>query len=319
MTFVKWPSIKKFSDVYVTANRNHIPTVTLRGKIKLHGSNAAIRISNGELIGQKRSSDVTIGDDNAGFAAWLDQVEYHGGLTMSGMIFFGEWAGPGVQQGDAVADIGSKKFFVFAAAPVTMQTIELDPQELEKLVSIAFRNHPDIFVLPWYTDIQVVRIMDQDSAQTFIDGATALVDSVISQQDPYIKEKFGVEGPGEGIVYYALDQGEYWAEWMFKVKSQAHTVNKSKKRNHVAPERPDGIDDFIDRFFTEARFQQMLDEHLGGVADRKNTGDFIRAVMTDAHKESVNEIELADFEWQDVAKYSVTKTRVWFFDQTDKL
>ena len=319
MTFTKWPSINKFSDVYFSAQRNQIKSAILRGKIKLHGSNAAIRVQDSDLVGQKRSADVRIGDDNAGFAAWLDKVEYFGGQTLSGMIFFGEWAGPGVQKGDAVGSIPNKKFFVFAVAPVTMLSVELDPDKIQELVTSAFGDHPDIIVLPWYTEAKEVRMMDQDEAQAFINEATQLVDDVVAKEDPFIKETFGVEGPGEGIVYYALDQDEYWREWMFKVKSEAHTVNKSKNRNHVAPEKPDGIDDFIERFFTENRFEQMLNDTLGGVADRKQTGDFLKAVMSDVHKESVNEIELADFEWKDVAKYSVQKTRLWFMDRADRL
>jgi hypothetical protein len=128
-----------------------------------------------------------------------------------------------------------------------------------------------------------------------------------------------VSGPGEGIVFYALDQGAYWRDWMFKVKSDAHTVNKSKVRDHVAPEKPAGMDEFVEMFFTENRFRQMLDEALGGVADRKKTGDFLKAVMSDVYKESVNEIELADFEWKDVTKYAVGVTRLWLFDEADKL
>jgi hypothetical protein len=116
-----------------------------------------------------------------------------------------------------------------------------------------------------------------------------------------------------------LDQGDNWRDWMFKVKSEAHTINKSKKRDHVAPEKPEGIEEFIDQFFTENRFQQMLTEACGGVADRKQTGTFLKAVMSDVHKESINEIQLAEFEWKDVAKYAVNKTRIWLFDESDKL
>tara|TARA_R110000851_G_scaffold30087_1_gene82257 strand:- start:7 stop:1059 length:1053 start_codon:yes stop_codon:yes gene_type:complete len=323
MSFIKWPSIGKFSDVYHHAHRNQVNKVMVRGKIKLHGTNAAIRFEGDELVGQKRSSDVRIGDDNAGFAAWLNTVVINGPPiegALDGTIIYGEWAGPGTQDGNAVASIPSKKFFVFAAYDDNDETFTVDPEQLKSLiVGAGLHLNEDIIVLPWYTKRQVVPMLEQEKAQEFIDGAMKIVDEIIAVQDPYIKEMFDVEGVGEGIVYYALDQGDDFRSWMFKVKTDAHTTNKSKVRNHVAPEKPEGMDEFVDMFFTDNRFKQMLDEQLGGVADRKQTGDFIRAVMVDVHKESVNEIELAEFEWGTVAKYAVTKTRVWFFDQADSL
>lgn len=324
MPFKKWPSIDKFSDVYFSAQRNQINEVTVRGKIKLHGTSAAIRVEGGQFVGQKRTSDVSIGDDNAGFAAWVAKLEPAGDGVFTQdffeeVYFYGEWAGPGVQKTDAIASIPCKKFFIFAVLDAVTNTITFDPVLIAAEVDHFFKDHPDMIVLPWYTEPQVVRMMDQADAQKFITGATTLVDEVVSVCDPFVKEMFDVEGPGEGIVYYAIDQPAFWDQWMFKVKSDAHTVNKSKVRDHVAPEKPEGIDDFIDAFFTVGRLEQMLNDHFGGVADRKNTGDFIRVVMQDAHKESVNEIELADFEWADVAKYAVLKVRVWFFDQAAKL
>jgi hypothetical protein len=335
MPFIKWPSINKFSDVYHSAKRNQINNVTLRGKIKLHGTNAAIRIEpDGTLVGQKRSSDVMIGDDNAGFAQWLSTVEHNTVQTTSGMILFGEWAGRGIQSGDAVTGISDKKFFVFAYGLITqfeatedgepvmrtgVEDMIIEPELLQNVVNYVFGDPEDIIVLPWYTEPRHVRMMDQDDAQNFITAATTLVDEVVGVEDPYIKETFGVSGPGEGIVFYALDMGVHWRDWLFKVKSDAHTVNKSKVRDHVAPEKPEGMDEFVEMFFTLNRFRQMLDEELGGVADRKKTGDFLKAVMSDVHKESVHEIELADFEWKDVTKYAVGVTRLWLFDEADKL
>ena len=335
MPFVKWPSINKFSDIYHWAQRQRTQTVTLRGKIKLHGTNAAIRVeADGSLVGQKRTSDVRIGDDNAGFAQWLSTVPYGVCQDLDSLIFFGEWAGPGVQAGDAVAAIDGKKFFIFAAGQIVdyeatedgeavtrtgVADAVIEPQLLQEMVESVFGDNPDIMVLPWYTEPRHVRIMDQTDAQDFITAATNLVDTVVAVEDPYIKETFGVSGVGEGIVFYALDQPDHWRDWMFKVKSDAHTINKSKVRDHVAPEKPEGIDEFIDMFFTENRFQQMLTETCGGVADRKQTGPFLKAVMSDVHKESINEVEIADFEWKDVAKYAVTKTRMWLFDEADRL
>lgn len=341
MSFQKWPSIGKFSDVFFMAGRRGATNVTLRGKIKLHGTNAAIRATWDDIYGplfvaQKRTSDISVGSDNAGFAQYVSTLNPSPAINVSegNTIFCGEWAGPGVQQGDAVAQIGSKKFFVFAVGQVgefevtedgekVMRTgivdIIFEPDEIQDLVDKVFPDVEDIIVLPWYTAPVVVNMMDQSDAQKFITTATQIVDEVVGVEDPYIKETFGVSGPGEGIVYYALDKPDEWREWMFKVKSEAHTVNKSKNRDHVAPEKPEGMDEFVDMFFTENRFEQMLAEALDGKPDRKRTGDFLKAVMSDVHKESVNELELAEFEWKAVSKYGINKSKLWFMAKADAL
>ena len=232
------------------------------------------------------------------------------------MIFFGEWAGPGVQKSDAVTRVASKKFFVFAIQDMNLGGGRwiIEPDEIQEYVTSYFGDNDDIIVLPWYTQLTMVNFSDQASAQEFITNATALVDDIIAVEDPYIKELFGVSGPGEGLVYYGFVDDDRKSSYMFKVKSETHSVNTSKKRDHVAPEKPDGVDEFIESFFTDARFEQILSEKLGGDRDRAQTGTFLKEVMSDVHKESQNEIALADFEWKTVTKYAAPKIREWFFN-----
>lgn len=326
MAFLKWGSIEKFSDIYHKAQKYRQEEATYRGKIKLHGTNACIRVEGGatELVGQKRTSDVSVGSDNAGFAAWLSTVDFVNtvvpGMTM---YIYGEWAGPGIQAGDAVANIPRKTFFPFCIVNVfedeDKNTIVIEPETIRLEVGAIFGERPDIVIVPWGTPELTFNFLKQEEAQAFITEQTKIVDEEISKEDPFIMEAYDISGPGEGLVFYRTDVTavDLVKSYMFKLKTEAHSVNKSKKRDHVAPEKPEGIDEFIDMFFTEARFEQMLIE-IGG-ADRKKTGEFLKAVMSDAHKESVNEIELADFEWKDVAKYSVNKTKAWFFDKCDEL
>ncbi len=62
----------------------------------------------------------------------------------------------------------------------------------------------------------------------------------------------------------------------------------------------------------------MLNE-IGGKAEPKKTGEFLKAVMSDVHKESQNEIDLADFEWKTVTKYAVPVVKEWWFKECNKL
>ena len=339
MDFVKWSSIGRFSDTYHNAQYYgtergvDISALKFRGKIKLHGTNAAIRVSNHELTGQKRTRDISIDQDNQGFAKWLSTIECNRNGPDQ-LIFFGEWAGSGVRKGDAVSGIGDKKFFVFAVCHKdaiisrtmpshTGEPLEVimpgsiisDPQEISTLVTGVFGAHPDFHVLPWHGDEIPIDFTNEERAKDTLSDMDRIVNDVIGKEDPYIRKVFGVSGRGEGLVFYPMDPDLPWDSFTFKVKTEIHSVNKSRTRNHVVPEKPEHIDDFIGMFFTEQRFEQMLDDHFNGIADRKNTGEFIRTVMEDIEKESINEMELADFDWNQARKYGTLSVRDWFLNR----
>lgn len=336
--FRKWKSIDKFSDAYKLSQRYGVTKLTYNAKIKLHGTNAGIRIMpDGSLQAQKRSSDISVGNDNAGFAAFVDKLVHDEEYCktwpqMNGVIFYGEWAGKGVQAGDAVSQT-DKAFYIFSIYAPALNKVITDPVEIYIIAMAVFENLSDqkILILPWhYEEDLEVNMLDQAEAQKFVDKITADVDA-IGEEDPYIRTLYGVSGPGEGLVFYCesittgldgLLDGDQLNEmlmgYMFKHKTEAHSVNKSKKRNHVAPEKPEGVEDFIDMFVTEARMNQMIADHNIEV-DRKNTGVFLKAVMSDIHKESQNEIEAADFEWKVVPKYASPRIRAWWFAMCDKL
>src|SRR5262249_9780571 len=112
MNIVKWTEIEGFHNIRkclstypeLLGSNN---TVTYRGKVKLHGTNAAVQISKDGTIGaQSRTNMLTPTADNAGFAKWIESnhsawatIDVGGAETM---VVFGEWCGPGVQKGVAV-------------------------------------------------------------------------------------------------------------------------------------------------------------------------------------------------------------------------
>lgn len=326
--FRKWKSIEKFSDAFILANKYGVAEVEYRGKIKLHGTNAGIQFIKGQMYPQKRSDFISVANDNAGFAVFTSSLVQEN--PADGLILYGEWAGPGVQKGDAISSTDRKAFFVFSAYDIEQDILEVEPEHLEEIVKEIFgENYEDqsIYVLPWNTAPMKTNFQKQEECQTFIDTVMKEIDEVIAKTDPYVKEKFGVEGPGEGMVIYAtagkflngnILEPEHLTSYMFKAKTEAHVVQKTKNRNHVAPEKPEGIEDFISTFFTEARFRQMLQE-IGGHASKEKTGEFMKAVMSDVHKESKNEIELANFEWKDVPKYAVPVVKAWWFNECNQL
>ena len=111
----KFPSIEQFRHV-IRAVRDHcsfhgkpIPTLKLVGTIKLHGTNAGIhRDQHGDYTYLSRNRAIKLGDDNAGFVAYMHQFEdtvLHDVFATYANEFndgegpitiFGEWCGPGM-------------------------------------------------------------------------------------------------------------------------------------------------------------------------------------------------------------------------------
>lgn len=325
MEFVKWKSIGKFPDVVKLAGKTGVSSIIFKSKIKLHGTNAAIQFDGkGEIKAQKRSDFITPQNDNAGFASYVESLDIVSHPN-SPMILYGEWAGPGVQKGDAVSMIDEKHFFVFSVYSVEHDSYITEPHSIESVIVGAFGEDyidKNIRVLPWYDDVyEDVKFDFGKDPQNFLNSLVNEVDNTISKEDPYIKEEFGVSGPGEGLVVYPIfvnNKDYHKLDFVFKVKTEAHSVQKQKNRKNVGYEKPEGVDEFIGTFFTEARFEQMLNE-IGGEAIPKKTGEFLKAVMSDVHKESKNEIELADFEWKDVPKYAAPTVKKWWFDKCNEI
>lgn len=327
--FRKWKSINKFSDVYAKAQKFGVKSITYRPKIKLHGTNAGIHIADDTLFPQKRSSFIDVYNDNCGFAKAVS--EYEVVWYFNDYIIYGEWAGPGVQKGDAVCNIPNKEFFVFAIHNCFSDKTYTDPNKIDAvLIDIFGLNYPTkgITTIWWEDGPTTLDFTNQNACQNFIDKTMNTIDNVIAKEDPYIKRTFDISGPGEGYVFYpseitmhdgtVITDNDIVLDYIFKVKTEAHAVQNSKKRNHVAPEKPEGIEDFIEMFFTENRFKQMLNQ-IGGSAEREKTGQFMKAVMSDVYKESEQEILLAEFEWKDVPKYAAPRVKQWWFKECDKL
>lgn len=310
--FMKWPSIEKFNDKRFAAAKMGLCTASFRPKIKLHGTNSAVRLnSDGSVIAQKRSADIGPNEDNAGFRNWMEGTLKNKDCTSDDpMIIFGEWAGPGVQSGDAVAAISNKAFFVFSITKMVDDKLEFiyEPSDIERLLPSWLKTRSDVFIVPWYADAQHLKLHNDAMCDDFMDNVKEEIDK-IDKEDPYIKEKFGVSGPGEGLVFYAVDgiALEYLPGWMFKVKTDRHSVNKGadKKPKLTAP---DGMEEFIEMFVTENRFNQIVKEENLELS-MKNTGAFLKAFMQDVIKESRNEIEAAGWETKDVTKFVATAAR----------
>lgn len=330
--FKRFTSLESFAHVYRGQDFfDEKATVHYGAKIKLHGTNGAVRISpDGDVTAQSRSADITTAADNAGFARWVEgtSAEWATMAQQAGdIIVYGEWAGKGIQKYDAVTLLDQKYFFVFGILNVPADTFIVAPVAIEE----ACPDLDDVVVLPWDTVFTApLDYNDAENCQKFTDR---LNDDIveIGESDPFIYGMFGVSGPGEGWVVSPIcnafevptesnttEIDMHWYRTLtFKVKTVAHSVKKTKSAPMVI-EVPEGVAEFVEMFVTEARCNQGVYE-VAGYADKKFTKDFLKWMGQDVKKESVLELEDAGLEWKDVTKAVSTAAKEWWFEQCQKI
>ena len=317
MPHTKFTSINRFASVYKGQNMFSVPAKVRYGaKIKLHGTNAGVRISEGEVTAQGRNRDLSIGDDQFGFNYWVQKHAEEWTAVPKNMyapkkatvVVHGEWAGRGIQKSDAVSRLEVKRFYVFAIEVDGEMIVE--PDEIESYLPDLW----ELMVLPWYSiEEEDLDFSDRTACSIFSKKAAAEVEK-IGTRDPFIAEFFGVEGPGEGLVYVPTNykSRDMYSYLTFKAKAEHHGVNKKKQTVSVEVEVPENVKGFVDMFVTIPRMEQAVSEGCAGVIDPKTTGDFLKWMGQDIVKESKDELEESGLTWKDVNKSVTKKSLEWF-------
>lgn len=313
MNFVAFPSIEGFHHIvkYAAAYPEAITgPVQYRGKMKLHGTNAGIRVLNGEVCAQSRTQLITPLADNAGFARWVESCKDFWRGVGTDCVVFGEWCGPGIMKGTAINQIPKKIFAVFAI--FVGEDMISDPEKIEEVLA----NRPDdVHILPWEGEAFTIDYCSQASMRATAPSLNAVVETV-EKCDPWVKKVFGVEGIGEGVVYYPItDKVKVFSDFAFKAKGEEHRVVKAKEAVQVAPEVAKGINDFVSMFVTEPRMEQGL-AAIGGHPLMPKVGEFLKWEMADIAKESVVELEAAGLTWDKVQKAVLAACREWYIKRS---
>lgn len=339
MDLHKWTSIDSLAHVRRSLKKYkqavpgfEIPSVVYKAKVKLHGTCASICYMNGELRAQSRTQFITPDNDNAGFAAWVFANEkawkkvlsLNAGGDDTQVIVRGEWCGKGIQKGTALNQIDKKVFCIFAVELWTdeMNTFIYEPEELKFYVpSDGKYLRDDVHIIPWYNngaeiEVHYMNTLDVEAAAEAVNESVLAVENC----DPFVKETFGIEGLGEGLVYYALNiecdpmnSVQIETRYLFKAKGEKHRVVSSKTKATV--EVLPGVEEFVTYAVTEGRLQQGLSEACNGEADPKLTGAFLKWVGGDVQKECQAELEDSGLEWKNVAKQVNARARKWFQGQ----
>lgn len=337
-TFIKFPSIGQFRDAIKqvqSAAKYHnveIPKVTLRGTVKLHGTNAAVVINKqGEWWCQSRERVITPESDNAGFAAWVhgNKTEWDFiATTMAASLednkefiqIYGEWCGGNIQKGVGLQYI-PKQFIVFS---VRYSGVE-NPQESNDWETpnewpfCYMEGITDSFEYPMY-ELEI-----DFNTPTLIQNKLIELTEAVEKDCPVARQILGPDETreliGEGIVWEVADMGNAAPELhntlknlRFKVKGEKHSASKVKTIAAVDEEKVKSIEEFVEYACTENRLKQGLDKltEMGLEHSTKSTGDYIRWVMQDILKEELSTMIASGIEPKDVNGTVARKAREYF-------
>jgi len=302
------------SDISHEYNGQEKPVLSFIGTIKLHGTNAGVCYDGHTMWVQSRNNIITVENDNAGFAlfvethkSWFEKTLkslYREGYIVS---LYGEWCGGNIQKGVALNQL-SKKFVLFALRYTNKVDIS-DHTYLKPTISSFEDDIHNIYDFKtWSISID---FRNPGHAQNQIADWVLEVES----ECPFSKS-FGVSGIGEGIVFtHFNDAGE--RVYLFKAKGDKHSSSKVKKIAHIDVEKLDSINEFVDFSVTDNRLNQAIEQvfTLNAVSPSvKSTGDFIRWVVNDILREELDTMIANNLEPGDVSKYISCRVKSWFFD-----
>lgn len=320
--FVSWPHIEGLSNLVRNFQKLQEatgaipPVVTYRGKVKLDGTNAAIRISkDGTIQAQSRTQDISRSNDNAGFAAWVEFMtesikELANYSNAEDVVIFGEWCGNGIQSGCAISQAPGKHFVAYSVVELFNggpNTIYSDTSDVNQgLLATSGCKW-----LGWEGPTYTVDFNNPESLQAFSDAVEKEV-ARIEACDPWVEKEFGIKGVGEGLVYYPVDTNldyEGVSHLMFKAKGLKHRVKATEKAAPIKTEVL-GLDAFIASFVTEARLNQGVS--ATGTAETKNIGTFLKWFQADVERESQAELEASNLTWKQVQGGVTKAARDWY-------
>lgn len=325
MAHIRFPSIESFRHVvkFVRERCDYhgwpYPTFTFLGDVKLHGTNAGVRLEGDKLIAQSRERDITVNSDNAGFAAFVERNadairEYM--IDNGYFLIYGEWIGPGIQKRVALNQLPERHFAVFAARVPS-------DRRLRK-----FTGMFDVFTENGWTfhEIKGEKVTVDFNAP---EAAAPILEELTSRYEsecPYGKH-FGVSGVGEGLVWKpaGLASDEKWNDpetldrLMFKTKGLAHCANKSKVKVAVSAERVADFNALVERILPAWRLEQGLSwmRELGIKVAKCNTGEYLKWIAKDVLKEEQDYIAASGFDEKAVMQEISTKARVFYFKHTE--
>lgn len=295
------------------------PTLTFKGTVKLHGTNASVCFNSKDGFWiQSRQNIITVERDNAGFAFFAESkkeefqdlidviiLENNIDINKYTVSIYGEWAGKGIQKGVGISEL-DKAFYVFGVKVSKPQDKKFNSYWIDS--SNVKNTECRIFNVEDYETYSID--VDFNMPQLAQNKFTEITEKV--EKECPIAKYFGIENSvGEGVVWSVKYKDNVH---IFKVKGDKHSVTKVKKLANVDVEKLKTIQDFVEYSVTQNRFNQAIENVFGKEdLDVKKMGDFIRWFIKDITTEEMDTMLENGLEPKDVNKYISTKVREMFF------
>lgn len=326
----KFTEIESFRHVvqkvkrYCSEKHKPYPVINYFGTVKLHGTNAGVRVTHNKVIAQSRNHIIGVGNDNAGFAAFVKQNEeifqrlanaelngqFSSGVVKEGqeITFFGEWCGEGIMKGVGINAL-PKQYVIFAT------WIDGKYNALKTLSS--FGNIYNIRIVdPWKITI------DFSKAEDYIETLTRYTLDV-ENECPWAAY-FGEKGVGEGIVWQPAEDSPYFGntDFWFKTKGLKHKGADKTKPKHVEVDaaKVNSIRELVAAVLPEWR----LEQGFAALAEQnipltpQATGPYIKWICQDVLKEESDVLEKNGLNWKEVSRYVTDAARQYYFTELDK-
>ncbi|KAH6699049.1 hypothetical protein BKA61DRAFT_621909 [Leptodontidium sp. MPI-SDFR-AT-0119] len=303
--------------------------VSMTGTVKLHGTHADIVVYHDNTIRLQSRNRLSLDAemDNYGVAGHLlpwrvsmlalrDRIlarfkelnPTSEVLEEHPVIIAGEWVGPGVQKGVALAKLKSKYFVVISIA-INNKWVPDEPySDIEDIeAGIVHVSRGGFFH-------EVLNIDDPGPCQQKMMDLTLAVE----KECPFSKS-FGISGVGEGIVWKAAhplgDDARFW----LKTKGPLHRVSNTDDLKKVPPNanEREKAKTFAEAAVTDMRLQQGWD-YLGEMRIERNAKAVPRMmkwVCDDVMLEEKDVIEELGVDRQALRKAIGSISRDWFLQK----
>lgn len=308
-----------------------LPTITFKGTVKLHGTNAGVaQGADGEIWYQSRKNVITPQKDNAGFAFFADTnkgVFENMFKTLrkridnydDTIVIFGEWCGGNIQKGVAISGL-EKMFVIFAVKVATTNEDDANYYIEDSVWEDLSMSDNKIYNINDFPSYEVEIDFNQPEA-----ARNKMVDiCMATEEECPVGKAFG---RGENEDDNTTGEGEVWKAWidgvcyMFKVKGEKHSASKVKTLAPIDMEKLNSVNEFVDYAVTENRLNQGIEQVFtieSKEPEIKFTGDFIKWVVGDVIAEEADTLASNGLEPKDVGKYLSNKARIWFHDYLNK-
>lgn len=288
----------------------------MRGTVKLHGTHADIvaRPREDSVWYQSRTRRLTLENDNHWCCKFFTDRQDAVGKSIANIcsqrnsdqlpedvVISGEYCGCGIQKAVAISQL-DKRFVIFA--------VKVD-SEWQQLSHYDLNVGSDIYSIERAPTYSVT--IDMSNPQPAIDKMKALTDAVVAEC-PFAAT-FGVNGPGEGIVWTCTDlpSNDYW----FKTKNEAYMVSQSQSLRARTPEQQEqmkSVRGFFDSVLLEPRLMQGLDylTEMNLAVETKNVSQFMQWVTDDVMKEEADAEALQTLPVRDVHREVGRRAKAWY-------